>query len=71
MIGECTNMPEPKLFGQPKYEVESAADTLSRANELESTKPEIYAAAIKLLKKRQIAISAVLRASAAKRKCNG
>ena len=68
MTGECPIMPEPKLFGQPKYEVESAANTLSEANELEMTKPVIYVAALKLLKKRQIAIGAVLRASASKRK---
>ena len=67
MTGEVPTMREPKLFGQDKYEVERAADTLSQANELEMTKPEIHAAAIKLLKKRQIAISAVL-AAVSKRK---
>jgi len=71
MTGKAIFMREPKLFGQDKYEVENAADTLSRAHELESIKPEIYAAALKLLKKRQIAISAVLRASASKRSNNG
>ncbi|KKK85349.1 hypothetical protein LCGC14_2774210, partial [marine sediment metagenome] len=47
MIGENTMVREPQLFGQPKYEVESAADNLARAKELETTKPEIHAAAIK------------------------
>ena len=66
MIGENPMTREPQLFGQPKYEVESAADNLARAKELETTKPEIHAAAIKLLKKRQVAIGAVIRAAASK-----
>jgi len=58
---------EEKLFGQPKYDVESLADTLMRAQEAESTKPELYKAALKLLEKRQKAVSTILGAIASKR----
>ena len=54
---------EPTLFGQPKYEVESAARTLQEARELEKTKPAIYAAALKQLTRTQNAIGDVLRAA--------
>ena len=52
---------EPKLFGQPKYEVESLADTIMRAKEAENTKPDLYEAALKLLTKRQKALGAILK----------
>jgi hypothetical protein len=54
---------EPMLFGHPKYEVESAARTLEEARELEKSKPAIYAAALKHLKRKQNAIGDVLRAA--------
>lgn len=53
---------EPMLFGHPKYEVESLADTIQRARESESTKPELYEAAMKLLRRRQTALSMILSA---------
>ena len=62
MVIEGEPMKEPTLFGQPKYEVESAAKTLQEARELERTKPALYAAAIKQLKRQQNAIGDVLRA---------
>ena len=62
MLVEKT-MREPTLFGQPKYEVEEAARTLRKSRELETTKPAIYAAAIKQLKREQNAIGDVLRAA--------
>lgn len=58
---------EPKLFGQPKYEVERLADTLREAEEAKNTKPDLYEAALKLTKKRQIALGAVLKAAGSKR----
>ncbi len=62
MLVEKT-MSEPTLFGQPKYEVESAARTLQEARELEKAKPAIYAAALKQLARTQNAIGDVLRAA--------
>lgn len=61
--GKTMAYKEPMLFGHPKYEVENAADTLSKARELEKSKPAIYAAAIKHLKRKQNAIGDVLRAA--------
>ena len=54
---------EPTLFGHPKYEVENAARTLEEARELERSKPDLYNAAIKQLKRKQNAIGDVLRAA--------
>lgn len=54
---------EPMLFGFPKYEVESAGRTLSDARELEKSKPSLYVAAIKHLKRKQNAIGDVIRAA--------
>ena len=54
---------EPMLFGHPKYEVEEAARTLKKSRELEKAKPDLYAAAIKQLKREQNAIGDVLRAA--------
>ena len=62
MLVEKT-MKEPMLFGYPKYEVESAARTLSESRELEKGKPGLYAAALKQLKRKQNAIGDVLRAA--------
>ena len=62
MLVEKT-MKEPTLFGQPKYEVEDAARTLQKARELEMTKPVLYTAALKQLKRQQNAIGDVLRAA--------
>ena len=63
MLVEETTMKEPTLFGQNKYEVESAARTLREARELEKVKPAIYAAALKQLARTQNAIGDVLRAA--------
>jgi len=52
---------EEKLFGFPKYEVENLADTIMRAKEAESTKPELYDAALKVLGNRAKALGSVLR----------
>jgi len=60
-------MSEKKLFGQPKYDVESLADDIMRAKEAESTKPELFEAAMKLLERRQKALSAVLKSVISKR----
>ena len=54
-------MAQEKLFGEDKWEVENAASTLTSAHELEKTKPAIHAAALKLLKKRQVVIRAILK----------
>lgn len=54
---------EPTLFGYPKWDVENAADTLSKARELEKAKPGLYKAAIKQLERKQNAIGDVLRAA--------
>ncbi len=62
MLVEKT-MREPTLFGQPKYDVESAARVLREARELEKAKPAIYAAALKQLARTQNAIGDVLRAA--------
>jgi len=59
---EMATSREPMLFGFPKYEVESLADTIMRAKEAESTKPGLYGAAMKLLGRRKNALTAVLRA---------
>lgn len=53
---------EEKLFGLPKWNVEQAADTLGKAQELELDS-DLYNAAIKLLKRRQNTIGSVLRAA--------
>ena len=63
LVEQPTMAKEPTLFGYPKYEVESAARTLSEARELEIAKPGLYAAAIKQLKRKQNAIGDVLRAA--------
>jgi len=65
MKGETVK--EETLFGHPKYEVESLADTIMRAKEAENTKPELYQAAMKLLGRRQKALGAVLKSVASKR----
>jgi hypothetical protein len=51
---------EPKLFGENKYEVESAARTLREAEELAKANTPIYQAAIKHLKSQQTSIGAVI-----------
>ncbi len=63
LVEEPVMAKEPTLFGQPKYEVESAARTLQEARELEKVKPAIYAAALKQLARTQNAIGDVLRAA--------
>lgn len=65
---EGVSMSEEKLFGFPKYEVESLADTLERARTAENMKPDLYAAAIKLLERRQQALNAILSGIKGKRK---
>ncbi len=54
-------MVQEKLFSEDKWEVENAADILTKARELEKTKPAIYVAALKLLKRRQVVIGAILK----------
>ncbi len=56
-------MKESTLFGEPKWDVEEAARTLSKARELEKSKPKLYAAALKQLRREQNAIGDVLRAA--------
>lgn len=58
----------PKLFGMDKWEVENAAETLTKAAEMENTKPKLHAVALKLIAKRQVAMGALLRAATSKRK---
>lgn len=64
MMVDKTMPKEERLFGHPKWDVENAADTLSKARELEKSKPDLYVAAIKLLERRQKAIADVIRAAA-------
>lgn len=54
------------LFGFPRWDVEDAANTLTRAQELETMKPDIFAAALKLIERRQKMGTAILQS--AKRK---
>lgn len=54
---------EKKLFGQPKWDVEEASRTLSKARELEKSKPALYVAAIKYLERQQKAVADVIRAA--------
>lgn len=61
-------MAEQKLFGINKWEVESAADKITEASGMEKSNPKLHAAALKLIASRQVAIGAVLRAAASKRK---
>lgn len=63
MIEEKSMAKEPKLFGQPQWDVEEAARTLSKARELEKSKPALYVAAIKYLEKQQKAVADVIRAA--------
>ena len=61
---------EPKqemLFGHPKWDVENLADSIMRTKEMESTKPGLYEAAVKLLERRQKALGIVIRAAANKK----
>lgn len=63
MTEEPTMAREEKLFGQPKWDVEEASRTLSKARELEKSKPTLYVAAVKNLKRQQAAIADVIRAA--------
>jgi len=55
------------LFGYPKWDVENLADSIMRTKEMESTKPGLYKAAVKLLERRQKALGFVIRAAANKK----
>jgi len=62
---------EPKqemLFGYPKYDVESLADTIMRSREAELNKNGMYQAALKVLERRQKALGMVLQVSVNKRR---
>lgn len=50
----------PMLFGQDKWEAESAAKTLREAEELAKANTPIYQAAIKYLKHQQSSIGNVI-----------
>lgn len=56
MTQKCIAPEEPKLFGQPKYDVEEAARNLEAAQQARA-KPKLLAAAIKLLHQRAKATS--------------
>jgi hypothetical protein len=58
---------EELLFGQPRYEVESLADTIQRAVESEITKPDVYAAAMKLVERRKKVLIAITAAAGKKK----
>ena len=60
MKGEIVS--EQKLFGYPKWEVESLADNITRTQEAEISKSGLYKAALKLLERRKRAITAVVQA---------
>ena len=59
----CCETKQEKLFGFPKWDVESAARTLEEARELEKSKPGLYGAAVKYLQRKQLAIVDVIRAA--------
>ena len=62
MSGDMPTMErEPKLFGQPKYDVQRLADSIQEVGEAEKVKPELYEAAMKLISKRQVALTAILK----------
>lgn len=61
-VMECSHK-EPMLFGFPEYEVKNLADTITRANEAKETNPGLYDAAMKLLKKRQTSLAAIIGAA--------
>lgn len=63
-----SNPSQQKLFGIDSWEVKNAADPLTEASEMERSSPKLYAAALKLVARRQTAMGAVLRAAASKRK---
>ncbi|HEC65168.1 MAG TPA: hypothetical protein ENI23_07740 [bacterium] len=52
-----------KLFGEDKWEVEEAARTLTKSEDLETRKPKVYLAAIKYLERKQGSIAKVIRAA--------
>lgn len=58
----------PTLFGQDKYEVESAARTLREAEEMAKANTPIYQAAIKHLKQQKNSIGAVIIKALARKK---
>lgn len=69
MVAEVgKSMKEPKIFGQPKYEVENMADSITRVKEAERSQSAIYKAAVKLLKRRQKALTSLLRSITNNRK---
>ena len=54
-------MREPKLFGQDKYEVQRLADSIQEVSEAEQSKPALHEAAMKLIGRKQKALTAVLK----------
>ena len=58
---------QPKLFGEDKYAVEDAARILTEARELETAKPKIFVAALKVLERRQRVIGSILKAKGSKK----
>ena len=63
MLIKGETMAQEKLFGQDKWDVEEAARTLSKARELEKSKPKVYVAAIKYLERQQRTVADVIRAA--------
>ncbi len=58
----------PMLFGQDKYEVESAARTLRESEEMAKANTPIYQAAIKHLKQQESSIGAVIMKALARKR---
>jgi hypothetical protein len=63
----CCSEKEEKLFGFPKWDVESLADSITRVNEKKEMEPDLYDAALKLLKKRQTSLASILGSAIGKR----
>lgn len=53
--GAITMTQPKKIDGIDKWEVESAADTLIRAKEIELSEPKLHKATLKLISKKEIA----------------
>ena len=54
-------MPEKKIDGYDKWDIESAADTLVRAETMRLKEKKLYKLAIAELKKRKKAISTIIK----------
>jgi hypothetical protein len=66
----CKAPKEPTLYGFPKYEVESLADNLERAETVQSTKPGLHEAAMKLIAERHAALGRLVGRGIKKQRAN-